>query len=149
MEPLIQLPKTAHITCGNCDDLIIEKHRIPGRTGLFFWLFISILNLEWGNILPQMISQGFRLDAVIQQCITDMKNPEKLRQVICLYYADSTEDENLETLCHSSRGKILAGEITKILYTFRKWSQLYDMMKFHGDHKIKIKILIQRELDIQ
>ena len=143
MAKLITLPRTAHIIGGYCQDLKIENHMVTGDTGFISWLFEAINSYDWKTALPQMISQGFRFDAVMEQCIEDLKDIKKFEGFIYWFDYRTYDSSKRIKFVASHAGEIIREEIIKKIKTCTGYKKLVKTMKrnnpFFDDIQCKIE----------
>ena len=129
MRPLIQLPRNAHITCERHIDLIITNHETVNYHCLLDWLFIATKMRDWKNILSQLISQGFKLDAVIGRCTEELLEAKKIDHFFLrLCKNDSTLNE-IEELLSGDAVIPITREFEKKLKTCNSWGAFYNIMQ--------------------
>ena len=130
MLPLVGLPKTADIELQG-KNLQIRNHQVQGETCLLR-LFICFLdwygprrNPSWKKIIPQFISQGFKFDAVREQCIKDLRDPKNLPKI--LFDLNSYAIKDMQ-VAEKFSGTIHAGRVaTEIESRIKSWSDWMDI----------------------
>ena len=134
MKPLVQLPKTARITFGGVVSLEINNHVVMYATGLFAWLIHWIkIRHEWDNMLPQMIQQGFKLDAVIEECLADVNNQPKFLWILYKLGKSRHSYEKLKKIISTGQAKQVQREITARLKACQNWDQLFHAVNGNDD----------------
>ena len=107
MNKIFGLPKNA-IVAGIGLGLMLEikNNRIQGEHSFTEWLMQVFWQEAWEIALPLMKQQGFKFKGVIEECISDIKDPEKFPGIF--YWFEGYEDVNEDYL-----GKIIKSEIGK------------------------------------
>ena len=147
MNKIIGLPKKALIVCIDGDDLIIENNEIQYIYGLLEWCIDIIANKDhWDNVLSQMISQGLRLDAVIEQCIEDLKNRFRFQRMLSLFIKEKCTYQQRCNYTDSPAGKQLAADFEKRLCAIKSWDQFRDLLSWTGDYQNKMKDKVLKEV---
>ena len=138
MKPLIRLPKTADIVCPELNNLIVRNHKVVRpESGILWWLLDTVGYKHWNQVLPQMISQGFRFEAVIEECIEDLRDPEKLSVIIYWINNDKNRYENQKYLSENTQtGEKIAVRFAKKLHTYENWKKLNDAFTQTGQFRI-------------
>ena len=147
MLPLVGLPRTANVKSKQTSDLVIENHKVLYKDGLFSWLSFVITWADWDVVIPQLLSQGFKFDAVRDQCIKDIKDPEKLTRI--LYYMDIRCLASLDDVKKFTATKHTAEIILLIeskLKSCRNWTEFHREFKRDGDFKEKLSEIFKRQL---
>ena len=128
MNKIAGLPKTARVICVNnyVRDLKIKNHVVVNSFGLLNWL-IQVIGQHhlWNDILPQLISQGFKVDAVIEQCIADMQNSDKFLWILYKFGRHRHTSRKLDKLISTGQAKQVQREITARLKACQNWDQLF------------------------
>ena len=141
MNKLVQLPKTAFITCPNWSDLKITNHQ--ATSGNFTYWILGAQNYEyWEEVLPQLISQGFRYNAVVEQIIQDIKNPEKIGEILW-YMGIKKSPKKLVKFVSTKSGQETVSEMIKKIHLCKNWKQFHNTFKqeslFMQNFETKIK----------
>ena len=138
------LPKTALIEMKWCN-MRIKDQQVVEHGGMMSWIMGTIILDSWQKALTQMIQQGFKIGAVIDECISDLRKPERIKTILCWYYV---EDMELEKLSSSTAGLSIGEEIIKKLETCKTWNQFYIEMRMDSvfQKKMKKKIEMERRL---
>ena len=124
MHILLGLPRKAHII-SEYRDLEIENHKVTNPSCIMGWLLGVIARNEWRYVLSQMISQGFKLDGVIEQCIADMQDPKKFARILYELGRERYSHEKLKKLISTGLAKPIQQEITARLKACQNWDQLF------------------------
>ena len=132
MNPLMGLPKTARIVTKSVQDLVIKNHKVTDNNSFMYMILFMIENKHWKQVLPQLISQGFKIDGVIEECIRDMKDQKHVNRILSNFYCN---EKYYGYFKHSQSPEIVKiGEcIIKKLKTCKNWDQLYQMMRKNSD----------------
>ena len=137
MHPLIELPKTAWINAGNNDFLRIENHKVVEPYSLLEWLVCTLRWRDGYNVISQMMARGFRLDAVIDQCIKDVMDPAKFAEVLCYEYHEANRAGKVQDLVSSKLGRAMEAHVIKKLKDCKTWDillrTLYAGSEFRAD----------------
>ena len=139
MNPLTGLPKTAHIDLGRSEmwDLYVKNHEVTNKHGFMYWLEGIFHYDKWNDILPQMISQGFTLDGVIETCEAELKDKEKLLRILKWYVGISVRRE--QEIINSQFGVEIASYIIKTLQKCKNWKQFDETMDKHSEFSNKLR----------
>ena len=133
MHPLIQLPKTARLSLP-AYDLVVQDHKITShKHGIFDVLLDAVRYDHWDDLLSQMISQGFKLEAVKDQCIKDLKNPQGLANAIGHEFVYERSHTFARDLLKSQRGQIFAADIIKMIRGCKNWKQFEKAISIKSD----------------
>ena len=148
MEPIVGLPKTAHIVCSLHTDFEIKNRRIVSHSGGFMdWLLGVIARNEWRDVLSQMISQGFRLNGIIEHCIKEMQDPELFANMLAWINNEFYNVKFRRKFTSSVHAKTLIRYITGILLNCKNWDDLFDALRwgsyYQDDIKEKIKDIMK------
>ena len=139
MRDLIGLPKKAHIKGHGWVDLFVENHEVYSYGGLFDWLLGVMFKKAWTDVFPELISQGFRFEAVMKECVKDLKNPTKFAEITDWYYPDPGDmTHRLKKFYHTAEGNRVARDIANKLITCKNWDQLCDFMNLQSDFQKKM-----------
>ena len=130
------LPKNAFIKIKLGLSLRIKDQKIVGSDdGIMDWLIYQIKHESWHQALPQLISQGFKFDAVRERCIEELKDPRRLGMVFWLI----TDNPNYS----KKDRKAIVQYITEKLNSYKNWKQFYyafiRLYKFNSDMMREIK----------
>ena len=128
MLPLVTLPKEAHIKGQKTGDLIIKYHTVINYDGLTTWLINAIVNGYWKIILPQMLSQGFHIKAVINEMIRDILNGQDIAWMVCWFSGTGyTKEQRVKFIAATKTRKIRVESANKI-GTCKTWNQLLTVL---------------------
>ena len=124
------LPKTATIRSKIYFRLLIENQKVQNKECLMDWLMREILSvhLDWNYVLAQMIRQGFRIEAVVEECINDLKNPEKLKEIVKWIDFCRKKDVDWSGVAPIQNGMPIETYITKKLLLCRDLNQFYNLL---------------------
>ena len=139
MRKMEELPKTAEIKGGRLCRLYVENHRVTNDQILFEWLLGVMNSKQWKAVLAQLISQGFHIGAVIDECIKDIKDPNNLLDILFTmsnYWTTPRLMKKSITLKHDK--KILA-EVEAKLKSCRDWKDFYREFKEDGDFRVHLR----------
>ena len=138
MNPLVQLPKTANIL-SEYEELVIRDHTALNRNGFLTWVLEIMFNGEWGVVLPQLISQEFRFEAVREQCIKDLKDPKKhygLFENFAKYGIPSLDC--WKKLTKSTMVEKFFSEIIKKISDSKNWVEFHYIMNDESDYRTEL-----------
>ena len=133
MNKIAGLPKTAHVVWDEYNDLRVENHKVVSKDPMLRWLIFVTMCKKWDQLLPQMISQGFRIEAVIEECIADMQNSEKFTRVLYWVVDQHNSYKKRVKIASSGQAKPVQQEIIAKLKTCKRWDQLFNAVKTNGD----------------
>ena len=137
MKPIFRLPKNAFISTFGIENLIIKNHEVMHTFGMFYWMLYVERHGQWGVIMPQLLSQGFQLGTVIEQCISDLQDQKKL--VATMRYIGLEGETHCKEFISSVQGKKFAETIIKKIQKCKNWEQLYCIIVEMIDSAEKIK----------
>ena len=134
MHSLNGLPKTAYVTIEDWSTgLIIKNHKVADDHSLMYMILFMIENKQWKHILPQFISQGFKIDGVIEECIRNMKDQIHVNYILYNFYSGGKVYGYIKQNSQSPEIVKIIGCIIKKLKTCKNWNQLYQMMRKNSD----------------
>ena len=148
MRVMEELPKNANIDVVIYHGkVIIRNHAVLpiNGNGSFFDSFIHILQTRngWEVLLPQLLSQGFKIGAVIRQFIEDIKDRDKLATI--LETIDRDMDYNTVQNMSIPKNYLAGGklekmdlEIEKRLGICRNWTDLHREFKPRSDFWVEL-----------
>ena len=119
------LPRTAHIELKNGGVLEIKDQQVVNVFGLFEWLLEGIKNKHWDEILKRMIQCGFRFEAVITQCIRELRDRKKLCVSLGSLNYFGTPFEK-KTWIPYKKEKAIVRHITEKLKSCKNWEQFHN-----------------------
>ena len=133
MRSLNGLPMTARIEIKGWRNLWVEDQRVCNYDGLLFWLIDTIGHNHWDVALSELISQGFRFEAVIEECIEDLRDPEKCKKIIW-WINDNRGMIDYSRYEFESRltVKIVVKYLAEKLSGCKNWAQLYGIFSHKG-----------------
>ena len=142
MRPLTQLPKSAYLeSLGENDDgiwLKIENHRVVNTFSLMDYMLGAINHAGWNDLLPQLISQGFKLEAVVEYFVEQLMDDQNFITSLLWYHGTNYLDYDMRKVASSPAGKRIKVEITEKLHTCKTWDDLYNVMKIWGTFPKKV-----------
>ena len=136
MNQIITLPKTAHITWGIYEDLIIKNHKVQNSKGLLGWALDVITFGNWQESLSQMISQGVKFGAFIAQCVAETKDYEKFARSTTWCYKWHGIDKHRD-FTDILTLKEITNEIGKMISICKNWDQFYSIMNLESNFQKK------------
>ena len=136
MQPLVGLPKTGYIK-GLIYTLKIENHKIVSLVKMFKFLLKENNDQYWNEIISQMISQGFKLDGVIQCCIKEIQNVEECAWIFT--ELDVLIQKDAEKLSASQAGRKIAIMMINGIEPCKNWKQFHDTIHRESDFIKKIR----------
>ena len=145
MNKIAGLPDTAQIEVNGCDDLIITNHRVTSPDCLFKWLLLVMVEKQWDCAVSQMISQGFKLDGIKEQCILDLQDEESFDDILVMY-----EGYILHALRRTTKKspdiprKIITGKIIKKIQKCKNWKQFHNNMRLESSFQRIIRARVMR-----
>ena len=133
MNPIVGLPKSAeiHVLCDGSDHTLeIKNHLvIQPRPGIFSWLINVTAYLSVKELIDKMQSNGFRFDAVIEQCVQELKIDSSLIQWIIGRYFNWGYEHHIEKYAKSKKGRIITGEAIRRITACKNWYEFYNIMQ--------------------
>ena len=138
MREYIELPEKAYIKEYDWYELRVENHMVVSDISLLEWLLDVVMLDNWNKALSYLIQQGFKYDAVIKQCIEDLKDPKIVSRIMWWFgrYNQTFRDEEFAT---SDTGKKFKAEFTAKLEIWKDWDQFHREMYWDGDFYKNIK----------
>ena len=134
MNPLIQLPRTVDTYIEGWP-LKIEDHQVVSN-GFMHWLFAMEKWSYWNRAVQHLQYLGFRLDAVIYYCISELKDELKFDNILALYRYEYAQNQT--KLNSTTAGKI-RGIIARKLESCKTWTDLYKVICYPGDFREEIQ----------
>ena len=132
MIPLIRLPKTACIVMRTISDLKIENHMVQNQIDLIVWLQHTKKHEDWNDMVLQMLRQGVRLEAVIEQCILDIPHHSTFSWILFWtrvhHISTVIQDEFFTTLM----AKKIRDEFINKIKNCQRWDQLQTVIDPDG-----------------
>ena len=123
MKPLVGLPRTAMIK-GKWFKIVVENHQVVNKCGLMAAMMDMISGDYHGQKRSlQMKSQGFKLDAVIEECIKNIRDPKIFSQI--LWRINGYKDNDVALI---QNGMPIARYIENRVRATKNWRSLYSMM---------------------
>ena len=132
MNTLIQLPRTADVDAIG-KGLKIRDHKVINGNYLLNWLFGISQWDEWSKVLPQMISQGFKIGAVIEECIMDL-----VKFDLSWFLEIGCSHDKIDKLPLTLTGRRIRAELKKRLQACKNWNDLIDVINPKGEFSKKI-----------
>ena len=164
MHPLNGLPKTARLTSSKLmDDLVIDNQKVLYVDGLFAWLTYAT-NWDWNdyedNVLPQLVSQGFKVEAVKEQCMIELQETGRLVGVLYHLhdYEGGGEDEFEFKSDSDEQERPIVIQMIKKISMVKDWEELnhilYGCLQFCTDmlsntHSKKNPKMEKQECNVQ
>ena len=146
MIDLVGLPKNGHIRL-EWGNLIVKNHRVVNPNSILEWIMIANSHGMWEFIIPRMLQQGFRFEAVREKCIADLRDLFKSSRVFYWYDDGPRDCEERERFLKTVEGKKLRGEFSKKIGTCENWEQLENLLR-HGQefHQYMKNKMLERYL---
>ena len=148
----IRLPKSASISIDGYELEITDYE--PEEIYFHSWIK-ELANSEgwgqgiWDKVVRVMVSQGIKLEAVINSCVDELGIGDSFGEMIIMEY--QYEDDNYSThaynFSNSPAGRQLAQDIVLKMKECRSWDQLRVMMKEDGDFQKDVKRRIRQGCD--
>ena len=132
MNKLAGLPRMAHVTCHGNMGLKVDNHRVKNSGGLLDWLSWVAKHDFWHDILPQMISQGFHIGAVIEECLADLNNQHKFTNQIYWFGISNFRYDDRVKFASTEEGDCIRMEYIKKMKTCKNWDDLYSLIRPDG-----------------
>ena len=136
MIPLIGLPKNVWVRT-KWTELIINNHQVTEPDSLMRWVLCAIKYADWDYAVPQLINQGFGYHAFREQCIEDLRNPEKLLEIFSVY-PTYNHSEKLAGFVQTETAVKIAQSITRKIEKCGDWYQFVNTMRWTCDFHKKI-----------
>ena len=114
MEKLIGLPRNAVIKIDGRVDLIIKNGETEYKDSLLIWVAFIFINNQWNAVLPQLISQGFKIEGFVEECLTDLQYLSFFRPFL-YWWGVNGKFEITEKVISGSCGKKISSEIAEAL----------------------------------
>ena len=144
MREIEGLPRTAKIKGVIWRELHVENHKVVNNTTLFEWLLDVMNKKYWKAVLAQLISQGFKIGAVIEECMKDIKDPNNVKEI--LFTMNNERGlrviEKCITLKHAEK---IVAEIQEKLKSCTDWTDFYREFKMTGDFREDLDERIRRK----
>ena len=149
MNPLVALPRNAQITIDGLVVNIKNCKAVPDTNAqhtFFNILLYAKYHGRWNDVLSQMTSQGFRVEAVADECIAAIKNHKEFTWL--LYWFGGSDFAHAQRMIFASTGhaKQIQREIIIKLESCRRWRDLYDMVNEKSEFRKKILKKMQEEM---
>ena len=131
MNDLVGLPNNAVITVATPGtNLEIINHEVINPSGLLNWLIFAFGQDDSNHILSQMISQGFKLEGVIEHCIKELHNRSFLVDILSNFDSDDVRQYQIERhFKKDGTGGDIVSDFEIDLSTCKDWTDLYDLFK--------------------
>ena len=147
MNKLFGLPKSAILKITVFPVLEIKNHEILPGPSLLYLLHWIINEHDWTNMLGQLTSQGFRFEAVIEQCASELESKPLTKQLITSVFHEI--DFKLD--CHANfmrtaNGKQLLREYIIMIRKCSDWDEFYINMKPQSTFNKLMKRRIRKEM---
>ena len=149
MRQFMQPPKSARIKCYIWDDLIIENHQILNDDGLLDWMGAIFVCKEWNEIVPQLISRGFKFNAFVEWCIRELTDTKKFAVFMSYYVSSDDIRDRMYQFKDTQEGKATIKRIITLFFSCKNWNDLYETFHEFGVFGCHIEKEIQDMLYMQ
>ena len=132
MHGLMGLPKKAHIISDQWFDLHVNDNLVSSHTYLMRWIIGVVKHGDWEVVLPQLISQGFKFEAVKEECILNLQDTKKCVGIFWSLYKSHYNWSEITQFTSGSEAREISHLLIKKIETCKNWNQLKKMIR-HGN----------------
>ena len=149
MRKISGLPEKAWIHVGGMG-LEVKKQKVMVGNGLLFWIAYMVNIGVYSDVVTEFIQQGFKFEAVREECIRDTRNPKKFGAVI--WKMDWWKIDNFK-LCRkfsaSPGGIKTAKKMEQFLEKCGNWDELKEILVKYGSISNSMKRKTMTEIKKQ
>ena len=138
MQKIAGLPKNVVILI-DASYLAIENYEVISTYGLFGWILEIIDNEHWIEGHNTMLQQGFKFDAVMEQCIYELENHNRIfGNLIAKHILPGSDRVICWGFSDSEAGREATGWFLKKFRTCKNWDEFYNMLKMGSALRVEL-----------